>query len=96
MYDIDVIKKEMILNGKNPDDYEIVITDEYYSISPKWYTLNKEIAKKEDVLIQDDVDLVAETTVFAMADIEVLAETLVYALNEIEVLKSEIEGLKNG
>ncbi len=40
----------------------------------------------------DDIDIVAETAVYAMMDIDDIAEMLVYALNKIE----ELEGKANG
>lgn len=48
---IDEIKQELLSLGKDPYDYNIEIYENGYRISPKWYTENKEIAKKEDAFL---------------------------------------------
>lgn len=87
---IDNIKKELRDLGQNPDDFNINITENGYSVTPKWFYETKQVAKQEDKPIKEDVDIVAETAVFAMMDIQDLAEMLVYALNEIETLKGMV------
>ena len=93
---IEEIKQELITLGKNPDDYKIDIFGDGYSISPKWYTQYKEIAKKEDVPIIQDINDVAGTVAYNLIDVNDLAETLALALIKIDNLKTEIELIKGG
>ena len=86
------IEQKLIDNGKDPNDYNIEINNQGYSIVAKWYCENKEIAKELDKPIKDDVDIVAETTAITMMDMETLAETVVYLMEKV----AELEGRLNG
>lgn len=52
---IDEIKQELIVQGREPDDFDITILEDGYSITPKWYYENKQIAKKEDIKVKNEV-----------------------------------------
>ena len=52
---IDEIKQELIEQGKSPDDFNIEITESGHSVAPKWFYENKQIAKKEDVKVKNEV-----------------------------------------
>jgi hypothetical protein len=89
---IEEIKQELIEQGKNPDDFNITITENGYSITPKWFYENKQIAKKEDKPIIEDVNDVAELTTIVAMDKDELAEMLVYALQRIDELEARMNG----
>lgn len=86
------IKKDLIKNGIEPDDFKITVSEDRYEITPKWFYETKQIAKKEDKPIKEDVDVVAETAVFAMMDIEDLAQMLVHTFQRINELEAKING----
>ncbi len=86
------IEKELIKHGKDPKDFNINITENGYSTSPKWYFENKQIAKKEDKPIIEDLNDVAELTTMTSMDKDELAEMLVYALQRIDELEVIING----
>lgn len=86
------IKQEIINQGKNPDDFNIKITENGYSITPKWYYEQKRIAKLEDKPIIQDVNDVAELTVLTAIDKDEIAEMLVYALQRIDELEARLNG----
>lgn len=94
---LEEIKQELIDNGQDPNDYEILITEnscQYWKkgFEPQWFKNNKQIAKEEDEPIKQDVDIVAETTAITMMDMETLADTVVYLMGKVE----ELEGRLNG
>ena len=93
---ISEIKKQLTESGKNPDDFNITITENGYSVTPKWFYETKQIAKKEDKPIIGDVNDIGETVAYNLIDINDIAETLALVLIEINNLKAEIEALKGG
>lgn len=94
--ELERIKQELMERGKNPNDFNIVITEDGYSITPKWFYETKQIAEKEDKPIIEDVAAVGETIAYNLIDVNDLAEALALILIEINNLKSEIETLKGG
>jgi len=48
MTEQDIIQ-ELINQGRDPDDFIIKITENSYSIVPKWFYETKKIAQKEDM-----------------------------------------------
>lgn len=86
------IKQELIEQCKNPDDFNIQITEEGCLVTPKWFYEIKQIAKLQDKPTKDDIDITAETLVLTMMDVEDLAEMIVYALNKIDELEAKING----
>lgn len=88
------IKEELMKLGKDPNDFNITITENGYSITPKWFYEIKQIAKKEDKPIIEDVNTIGETVAYNLIDINDIAETLAIVLIEINNLKAEIEGRK--
>ncbi len=92
--DIDKIKTNLIEQGLDVDDFNIVALENGYSISPKWFYEQKQIAKKEDKPIIEDVNTTGETIAYNLIDINDIAETLAIVLIEISNLKAEIEGRK--
>ncbi|MGB3926519.1 MAG: hypothetical protein WBL14_09170 [Caldicoprobacterales bacterium] len=93
---LEEIKQDLIHHGKNPDDFNITITENGYSVTPKWFYETKQIAKKEDKPIIEDVNTMGETVAYNLIDINDIAETLAIVLIEINNLKAEIEALKGG
>lgn len=91
---LEEIKQELIGQGKSPDDFNITIFENGYSVTPKWFYENKQIAKKEDKPIIEDVNSVGETLAFALMDSNSIAETLAFALLKITELEAEIAALK--
>lgn len=89
---IEEIRQELAEQGKDPDDFNITINGNGYSITPKWFAETKWIAQKEDKPIIEDVNTVAEIATINALDKEELAEMLVYALQRID----ELEGRLNG
>lgn len=89
---LEEINQDLIHHGKNPDDFNITITENGYSVTPKWFYETKQIARKEDKPIIQDVNDVAELTTIVAMDKDELAEMLVYALQKID----ELEGRLNG
>ncbi len=89
---IEEIKQELIEQGKDPNDFNIKIIENGYTITPKRFYETKQVARKEGKLMKEDVDVVAETLVLAMMDIEDLAGMLVYALNKIDELEAKLNG----
>ena len=90
--DIDKIKTNLIEQGLDVDDFKITILENGYSITPKWFYETKQIAKKEDKPIIEDVNDVAELTTIVAMDKDELAEMLVYALQRIDELEEMING----
>ena len=84
---IEQIRQNLIDQGFDPDDFDIEITEEGYKVTPKWYWEHLQKAKEADKPIMEDVEVVAETTVYALMDIETLAEMVVYLLNKVEELE---------
>ena len=62
---LEEIKQELIDQSKDPNDFNIKITENGHSITPKWFYENKKIAKQEDEPIIESVD----TTMLAMVDV---------------------------
>lgn len=89
---IEEIKQELINQGENPNDFNIEIFENGCSVTPKWFYEQKQIAKKEDKPIIQDVNNVAELTTIVAMDKDELAEMLVYALQRIEELEAIING----
>lgn len=89
---IEEIKQHLIDIGHNPDDFNIIITEHGYSITPKWFYESKQIAKKEDKPIIEDVNDVAEFTTITAMDKDEIAEMLVYALRRIDDLEARLNG----
>lgn len=89
---IEGIKESLVREGRNPSDFNITITENGYSVTPKWFYETKQIAKQEDELIIDDVNDVAELTTIVAMDKDELAEMLVYALQRIDELEARING----
>lgn len=89
---LESIKKEMLDDGLNPDDFNISMEDGVIKVVPKWYYEMKQIAKKEDVPIIDDMNAVAELTTITSMDKDELAEMLVFALQKIDELEERIDG----
>lgn len=58
------IRQEIIDRGQSPDDFDIKITENGYSITPKWFYETKQIAKQEDKPIVESVDV----SMLAMVD----------------------------
>ena len=90
--DIDKIKTNLIEQGLDVDDFKITILENGYSITPKWFYETKQIAKKEDKPIIEDVNDVAELTTIVAMDKDEIAEMLVYALQRIDELEARING----
>ena len=88
------IKQNLKNKGKDISDFDIKITEIGYSITPKWFYETKQIAKKEDKPIIEDVNTIGETVAYNLIDINDIAETLAIVLIEISNLKAEIEGRK--
>ena len=89
---IEEIKNQLMQEGKDPNDFEIDVVGDSYSITPKWFYEQKQIAKKEDEPIIEDVNDVAELTTIVAMDKDELAEMLVYALQRIDELEARING----
>ena len=93
---IEEIKNQLMQEGKDPNDFKINMTGNGYSITPKWFYENKQIAKEQDKPIIEDVNTIGETIAYNLIDINDIAETLALVLIEINNLKAEIEALKGG
>lgn len=89
---LESIIQELIDDGRNPDDFKITQKNGVIMIVPKWYYEMKQIAKKEDVPIIDDMNAVAELTTITSMDKDELAEMLVFALQKIDELEERIDG----
>jgi len=89
---IEEIKNQLMQEGKDPNDFEIDVVGDSYSITPKWFYEQKQIAKKEDEPIIEDVNDVAELTTIVAMDKDDIAEMLVYALQRIDELEARING----
>jgi hypothetical protein len=46
---IEEIRQELVEQGKDPDDFTILITENGYSVTPKWFYETKQLAKQEDI-----------------------------------------------
>ena len=90
--DIIIIEQELINQGRDPDDFYIKITENGYSVIPKWFYEIKQIAKKEDNPIIEDVTTVAEFAAISAMDKEEIAKMLVYALQRIDELEARLNG----
>lgn len=86
------VRQNLLEQGKDPNDFNIVVTENGHSITPKWFYENKQIAKKEDKPIIEDVNGVAEMTTIVAMDKDDLAEMLVYALQRIDELEERLDG----
>lgn len=86
------IKQELIDDGLNPDDFNISEENGVIKVVPKWYYEMKQIAKKEDMPIIDDVNAVAELTTMTSMDKDELAEMLVFALQKLDELEEKMNG----
>lgn len=89
---INEIKQELIEQGKNPNDFDIELLENVYSITPKIFYETKLIAREENKPIKEDMDITAETLIFSLSDIEELADMLVYALVKIDELEERLNG----
>lgn len=89
---IEDIKQELTEQGKDPNDFDIKIIKNGYSITPKWFYEQKQIAKKEDAPIIEDVNDVAEFATITALDKDEIAEMLVYALQRIDELEARLNG----
>ena len=90
--DLSTIKEQLVKEHKDPNDFNIKILENGYSVEPKWFYETKQIAKKEDKPIIEDVNDVAELTTIVAMDKDELAEMLVYALQRIDELEARING----
>ncbi|EGW39092.1 hypothetical protein [Desulfosporosinus sp. OT] len=79
---LEQVEQELIQQGADPNDFNIKITETGYSVTPKWFYENKQIAKNEVGPTKEDV--------------ETVADTVVYLMGEVERLSTELEALKNG
>ena len=93
---IEEIKNQLMQEGKDPNDFEIDVVGDSYSITPKWFYENKQVAKEQDKPIIEDTNVIGETVAYNLIDINDIAETLALVLIEINNLKAEIEALKGG
>lgn len=93
---IEEIKNQLMQEGKNPDDFEINVVGDSYSVTPKWFYEQKQIAKQEDKPIIEDVNDVAITTAYVLEDTMTTAETVALLFIKISELEAEIEMLKGG
>lgn len=89
---IEKIKKDLINEGVDPDDFNITILPNGYSLSPKWFYQIKNIAKDEDKPIKEDVDVTAETIVLTAQDVTMLADTVTQLATKIAELEGKISG----
>ncbi len=89
---IEEIRKKLLEQGENPDDFIITIKGNTTHIYPKWFYEIKKVAKNEDKPIIADINDVAELTTFTAIDKDELAEMLVYALIKIDELEARING----
>lgn len=48
---IEEIKNQLMQEGKDPNDFEIDVVGDSYSVTPKWFYEQKQIAKKEDIAL---------------------------------------------
>ena len=90
------IEQKLIEQGLDIEDFNINVTENGYSVTPKWFYETKQIAKKEDKPIIKDVNTIGETVAYNLIDMNDIAETLAIVLIEINNLKAEIEALKGG
>jgi hypothetical protein len=44
---LEEIKQELLKNGKDPEDFDIVISESGHLVTPKWYYQHKQITRKE-------------------------------------------------
>lgn len=54
---VEEIKQELIEQGKDPNDFNIEITKNGYSVTPKWFYEQKTIAKREDTKLKQGIDI---------------------------------------
>lgn len=101
------IKKELMSYGHNPNDFNIKITETGYSVIPKWYYEQKQVAQQEDVPIMIALTESYETQLINDANREqenidgMVALTEVYELlialqSENEQLKQRVTQLEGG
>ena len=86
------IINQLLADGKNPDDFNIEITENMVKVIPKWSFQPRQIAKEEDMPIIEDVNTVAELTTITAMDKDEIAEMLVYALQRIDELEARLNG----
>ena len=89
----DDIKKELIEQGLNPEDYSILLEKNGYQIWKKEVAPNyARFATQEDKPIKLDINDVAEFTTVIATDKDEIAEMLVYALQKIQELEGKLNG----
>lgn len=85
---IDEMKKQMIKDGQDPNDYCIFQSEFGFSVFKKEFSpSHAKYTDQENQPVKEDLEVVAETSVNASMDLQEIANTLVYALEEIEKLK---------
>lgn len=89
---LESIKQELIADGLDPGDFNITQKNGVIKVVPKWYFEMKQIARKEDEPIIDDVNAVAELTTMTSMDKDELAEMLVFALQKLDELEEKMNG----
>lgn len=67
---IDEINQQIIAAGENPEDFNIKIEENGYSVSPKWFYETKQIAINEDAKVMSELSFNS-----AMSNLEVLQLT---------------------
>ena len=63
------IIQQIIENGKNPEDFNIEISENSYSIIPKWFYETKQIFEKEVLPIQGKDATTEETLNFILMNL---------------------------
>lgn len=91
---MEVIRQELVNNGKNPEDFNIEVKENFIKVTPKWSYQIRQLVKEEDRPIIEDVNAVGETLAFVLMDNNDIAETLAFALLKISELETEIAALK--
>lgn len=90
---IEEIKKQLIEQGLNPEDYLILLEKNGYQIWKKEVAPNyARFAMQEDKPIKLDVNDVAEFTTIIATDKDEIAEMLAYALQKIQELEGKVNG----
>ncbi len=84
---IEDIKQELINQNKNPDDFNIEIAENGYSVTPKWFYENKQVAKIEDDKLKIEIDLA--TAMNTAETLEVI--TFLSEMQKIEQAQSNAE-----
>lgn len=92
MITVEEVKDILQKSNRNPDDFNIKIFENGYSVFPKWSYQPRQIAKEEDTPIIADVNDVAEFSTIIAMDKDEIAEMLVYALQKIDELEARLDG----